>query len=483
MSEHPLAIELVAAAQYEPGTEPIHEHLRECAECQDEYDVIQSEPHNSPDTDGNDGHALDVGELDEATIAEILTGAPTLPEPLISIGNVQCEPTAGDLWQIGNEDEAILALLTQTTDQTARVVPVVLDVDMADERSIYVPADASPLGVDAILINDLTRTVPVQALIAWAGTVAPDVVDQAVAAKPVPAATMGDRLAFPIHHHHDERHTVRWDIEALLSDLTAGHPHSPDPNDSDAGRSHEWEFAYPFEELRNDLRARIFGSDLHPIPRTALDIGQANSLTCIAKVTYLQTTTVIVTLTGPQSLLAMTGETLAAPCRTVLRHEPDANAIAVVLPIGDWATVLFTSADTHAALVAPAGHSEPRPTHSGYGLLDTMHKYLDSKVTAWEETDSTTGPLPTPDTEEITERHSTLAVKSIRQSGTRSREPKRGVWSTLPPTTSDAVMRFVQSLLDNQSMTEALASLDTAWRESAGPASGSTTVPSSEDDA
>lgn len=482
MSEHPLAIDLVAAAQFEPDTEPIHEHLRGCAECQDEYDVIQSDLHDNPDAERDNGHGLDVGQLDDATIAEILAGAPSLPEPLIAIGSVQTEPAAGDLWQIGNEDEAILALLTQTTDQTARVVPVVLDVDMADEKSIYIPADASPLGVDAILINDLARTVPVQALIAWVGTVAPYVVDQAVAAKSVPAATIGDRLAFPIHHHHDERHTVRWDIEVLLDDLTATRPQSPDPKRSGAGRSHEWEFTYPFDELRDDLRARIFGSELHLLPRTTLDIGVANTLTCVAKVTYLQTTTVIVTLTGPQSLLAMTGEKLAAPCRTVLRLEPDANAIAVVLPVEDWATILFTSADTHAAVVAPAGHSEPRPTHVGYGLLDTMHKYLDSKVTAWQETDSTTGLLPTTDTDEITERHSTRAVTSIRQSGTRSREPKRGVWSNLPPTTDDAVMRFVQSLLDDRSTTEALAQLDTAWRESAGRASGSATS-GSEDDA
>lgn len=472
MNEHPLAIDLVAAAHYEPGTESIHEHLRDCAGCQDEYEVIQSDLHDNPNTDGNNGNGLDVDELDAATTAEILAGAPTLPEALISMGNVQIEPAVGDLWQIGNDGEAILALITQTTDQTARVVPVVLDVDMADEKSIYIPADSSPLGVDAILINDLIGTLPVQALIAWVGTVAPDVVNQAVAAKPVPAATMGDRLAFPIHHHHDERHTVRWEIKTLLDDLTAAHPHSPAPNASSAGRSHKWEFTYAFEELRNDLRARIFGSDLHLLPRTTLDIGQANTLTCIAKVNYLQTTTLIVTVTGPQPHLAMTGETLAAPCRTVLSREPDANAIAVVLPIADWTTVLFTSADTHAALVTPAGHTEPKPTHIGYGLLDTMHKYLDSKVTAWEETDSNTGPLPTPDTDEITTRHSTVAVTSIRQSGTRSREPKRAVWSTLPLTTSDVVMRFVQSLLNESPTTEALADLETAWQVSAAASSG-----------
>ena len=197
---------------------------------------------------------------------------------------------------------------------------------------------------------------------------------------------------------------------------------------------------------------------------------------------YLQTTTLIVTLTGPQPHLAMTGETLAAPCRTMLSHEPDANAIAVVLPITDWTTVLFTSADTHAALVAPAGHAEPKPTHIGYGLLDTMHKYLDSKVTSWEETESTTGPLPTPDTDEITARHSALAVTSIRQSGTRSREPKRAVWSALPPTTGDAVTRFVQSLLNDSSTTEALADLETAWQASAAASSGPPTGSDSGDD-
>jgi hypothetical protein len=433
--QHPLAIELLAAASYEPGTESVHDHLRECELCQAEFGLL---------TDASDDTA---NIANNEAIRRILEGAPTLPDALINNDNParHSDPIPGELWRVGNASEALLASVTSVVGDTARVIPMILDLDMADDSSVYVSADASPLGVDAILLNDLPRTVPLSAFLARVGPL--DLPDnrEGDSERLVEAAVVGRNLAFPIDHPQDMRTEPRLEIAELLHALSA------------LEALGQWDYAYAFEALREDLQSRIFGSDLHPLPHTIFDVGQSFALSCLAKITHLQTSTVVAALSGPDPLTALNAGALAAACRDLLRHEPDANAVAVVIPVGEWVTALFTSADTHAAFASPTGtHVGPTTTLIGFGLLDTMHKYLDGRVTAWEKTEFTRTRLDTSDIQDVVQRHATDAVQRIRKSGSRSQATKRSAWTELPTTLDESVVRFVQALLNNTPVATAL---------------------------
>jgi hypothetical protein len=443
--QHPLAIELLAAASYAPGTENIHDHIRGCVSCRADFDLLTEVSDDSDQT------------ADSAAVRRILEGAASLPTALINNDNPAAhgEPVPGELWRIGNADEAVLALVSHVIGDAAIVIPMILDVDMADESSVYVDADASPLGVDAILLYDMARTVPLSTFLTLLGPL--DVPDDIAedSERLIGAAVIGDNLAFPIENSHDLRIEPRLEIEELLDALTA--------SDANSHTVVDWGYEYAFERLREDLGNRVFGSDLHPLPRTVFEIGQFRELTCLAKVTHLQTSTVIAALSGNQPHMAFTVDTLAGPCRELLRHEPDSHAVAVVIPVGEWVTALFTGADTHGAFAAPTGaYVGPTTTLIGYGLLDTMHKYLDGRVTAWEETETTPTRLNTSDIRDVVRRHATEAVQRIRKSGSRSQATKRIAWTDLPTAMDESVARFVQALLDSTPVNEALRDLKSA---------------------
>jgi len=443
--QHPLAVELLAATRYEPGTESVHDHIAGCESCRAEFDHLTEEADAGPDN---------------AAVRRILEGAPTLPSALIDADRPagHGEPMPGEVWRIGTADEALLVWVSNVVGDAARIVPMILDLDMANDVSVYVSADASPLGVDAILLYDLARTVQLSVFLTRVGPL--DLLgDVDPGSEPlVGVAVIGKSFAFPIENPHDVRLEPRLEIEELLETLTTP---APDPN-----ALADWDYEYTFEALRTDLRDRIFGSDLRPLQRMVFPVAQSHVLSCLAKVTHLQRSTVIAALSGSHPHTVFNADTLAEPCRELLRLEPDANAVAVVIPVDIWVTAIFTSADTNPALTAPTGSSVgPTTTYIGHGFVDTMHKLLDGRVTAWEDTETAPTRLSTYDIQDVVQRHATAAVEGVRKTGSRARAPKKTVWSDLPASTDRAVARFVQALLNDTPVTEALEDLQNPWRE------------------
>lgn len=62
------------------------------------------------------------------------------------------KPQPNDIWRVGGS-EALLVWVRQVFDDgIADVVPLVLDVELADEHSVFVAADATPLGVSTVAL-------------------------------------------------------------------------------------------------------------------------------------------------------------------------------------------------------------------------------------------------------------------------------------------------------------------------------------------
>jgi hypothetical protein len=435
-----MAVELLAATTYEPGSENIHEHITGCAACRAEFELLAADvAYTAPDN---------------AALRRILEGAAALPTALMdaihSAGQV--EPVPGELWRIGTADQALLVWVATVEGDSAHIVPMTLDLGLADDSSVYVNAGASPLGVDGILLHDLARVVPLSVFLSRVGPLHLPDDDDASSERLLGAAAIGETFAFPIQNAHDARIEPRLGIEELLEHLAK-------PS-STPETALNWDYAYTFEALRTDLRERIFGSDLHSLPRQVFPVAQSNTLTCLAKVTHLQRSTVIAALGGNHPHAVLNADTLAGTCREVLRLEPDSGAVAVIIPADIWVTALFTSADTNPALAAPTGSPVgPTTTYIGYGLVDTMHKYLDGRVSAWEEAETAPTRLNTSDIDDVVQRHATAAVQGVRKTGSRARAPKKDVWTTLPASTDEAVARFVHALLNDTSVTDALEDL------------------------
>jgi hypothetical protein len=94
----------------------------------------------------NETHPL----LSESNLRRILSAATPLPEGLAEL--IQAprvgDPQPGEIWRIGR-DEALLAWVRRVFDDgMADVIPVVLDVEQADEETVLIPAHATPIATE-----------------------------------------------------------------------------------------------------------------------------------------------------------------------------------------------------------------------------------------------------------------------------------------------------------------------------------------------
>jgi len=69
------------------------------------------------------------------------------------------EPEAGQLWRARWENVAQLVLVLDVVGDRVEVAPVSLDVDYADEHSVVLPEDATPLAVEAVVWLGLRRSL------------------------------------------------------------------------------------------------------------------------------------------------------------------------------------------------------------------------------------------------------------------------------------------------------------------------------------
>src|SRR5260221_4293797 len=89
-----------------------------------------------------------VGEADDSATARLTAAAQPIPDDLrtaLAVPPGAGVPASGDIWRVG-ANEALLVWVRSLSGGSATVVPVTLDVELADEYTLIVPAGESPLG-------------------------------------------------------------------------------------------------------------------------------------------------------------------------------------------------------------------------------------------------------------------------------------------------------------------------------------------------
>ena len=135
-----------------PGAAGVEAHLDSCLACRIWETRLR--------------HAR-VAEADGSVTARLAAAAQAIPEDLHNALAVRAGvdvPAAGDIWRVGTH-EALLVWVRRLFDASATVVPVTLDVELADEYTLIVPAGESPLGLDLALITTVEGHVDVRALL------------------------------------------------------------------------------------------------------------------------------------------------------------------------------------------------------------------------------------------------------------------------------------------------------------------------------
>lgn len=449
MTNHPLLRELRDTLFGTGDVTRVRAHLAECLACRVQMARIAQ-----------------AGELQTPTpnvVQRIVDASSVVPGAAdIPTDRDEQEPEPGELWRVGR-DEALLAWVRKNFhDGAVDIVPVVLDVDLADEQTVIIEAEVSPLPVELAAMVALRTHVHRDAFISRLGTL--DIsaqIEEVIAATREgrdTAATTGPRIEFD----DDDRIEYRQALRDLLDDLSPSNWPTETSSDgvATANASSLPLPGYDLTELQSQIQFRIRAAHCMDLPFDQFDIARGRSLRALFKVAYLNTAVVVVSVESLDDAL-FDQLALVRACQRAMESSPDADAVCVAEPREEWGCVLYSCASMRAALELPGGRSVgPAPILTGYGVVDTMSKHLEGAAPAWEVTDSAPRGLGSVNMTEVAGRHAQSSIAGIESQGRRATQAaKKSTWSTLPAGLEERVSRFITAVIESVPVADALTEL------------------------
>ena len=452
MNRHPLLSELRDAVFGAGDVAAVQAHIESCLGCRVRMARIRQ-------------HGGVVSAAPNVVQAVVDASAVVPGVQALVSASADTEPEAGELWRVGDEDEALLVWVRRNFgDGAVDVVPVVLDADFADEYSVLVDPADSPLTVDLALLVSLRVHVHRAAFLDRIGSL--DVsgrVEDVAAAIRAGAPVAGSSVA-AIVSDDDERIEYRQALRDLLADwspsawLSREHPSSP--QSSPGGGEASVDGQAEIERMQHEVAARVESAWCLPVASDRFVFADGLVLTALFMVDFLDTAVFVGSVGSLTAALAVQ-DALLASCERATALHPDADAVCIVEVRDEWPCVLYSRASMRPAYELPAGRwSEPRPILEGFGLLDTLWKHLDGAVNVWDATERAargSGPAAITD---LASGHARAAIDRVRQQGRRALQPaKKVAWSGLPDDLHTRVGLFVAAVADEVPLDDALARL------------------------
>lgn len=415
----------------EPDRTKVEEHLDVCLACR----VWASRLEHAEQTEPTD-------EL----ISSLVAASPDVPEGLLDAirsEHTDQTPQAGDLWRCGRGEALLVWVRKVFEDGVLAVVPVVLDVDLADELTLIKPTESNSLGVDLGFMVGVEGHIDPRSLIGKVGTV--DVAGDVEALRQVRrGATANPDLLVgtPIEMSDDQRIEFQQLVSDLLGDC-APEAFDYDSEDDDAESDVDLgAIAAELDELTwscPDVKI----VELEPV-HTA--VGDLHHLLRIATVQKVNVVIIVAAVVGPsaESMLVsdsgigvINGELLA------LR----ADAVAAVIDGVTFDTVVIPPWDATYAIGVPDGRLAPPALSDPLPLRDAIRKYLDAHVNDWDvpRVSFDRGSI---DVLAIAEGATRRAIIGVVAEGQRAKTPeKKDRYTSVDGTESAATSDMVREIL------------------------------------
>lgn len=425
MMNHPTSAELFAALQLGVDVSPsaaIREHLDLCAVCRVQASRML-EPARATSTALPD-------------LTRLLASSPSLDSRLVSAlnaGRRVADPKPSQLWRAGR-NEALLVWIRRDLDDEVFVFPVVLDIHLADDTSLILPADQSPLGVPLAVMTAIPAVIPKQALIG-----------------PVGLLPIGDHVEELLASDHASKHLMvgpaieseddqRLDYRLALGGLL--HALSLDPSDVSDDEPTWLEETRP-PDVRGDILDALVGeaeavSERHPgvriarLPFSTATVDEAHRLIVCGRALNLDASLLLLHLEGPRARTMLEADLIAVACRQFAHVYPDVAGFALVTS-PDLSCVIVPVEDTVQAVTAPSGQRRPPGiSMSALALVDALFKYFDGVDQMWEPFDRYVRETSATNVTAITDLRVDSAMAEILSAGTRARTPaKKAAWTGL----------------------------------------------------
>jgi hypothetical protein len=453
---HPSSSELLGALLEPDRAASTLEHLDECLACRVRLSRIRRT--SGPATASAD------------SLQRIVEASTPLPEVLAHVvsGGQDGEPQPNEIWRVGRSEALLVWVRRVFEDGVADVIPLVLDLQLADQESVVVGADATRLASETAAMVSLRTHIHTGAFLNRVGIL--DIgkdVSEVMTAVREGRRPSGVRVGPPIDDDDDQRLEYRQALRDLLGELSPsawlgtqdGEQRASEPT---ANRSPD-----EIDVIKTDLGERLWGVQCRDLAPHTVTVDAAVRATSVLKVVYLDTAVLVATLHGGSLTAFPETGAVAAACRKMTLIETDADAVAIAIPEDDWQALLFTTAHMRSAFELPGGaHTGPTATLEGYGLVDTLCKHLEGAMTAWEVTERASNRIGRTDLHQIAARHASTSIGQIIAEGKRARQAaKRTAWGSLSDELDERVARFVVAVVNKEAVDDALAELALETRD------------------
>jgi hypothetical protein len=445
--EHPTALTLASALTDPSIAAQIENHVDICLACRVRMARLQ---HSTSETEvpsqGSVQRILDASSPGPLVLEKLTVTDDAAPLP-------------GQLWRVGR-DEALLVWVRRVFDGALDVIPAVLDVELADEETLLVPASDTPLGMDLALMTSVRGRVDRRAFLQLLG--------QVDAAEQVEALLTAVRTGQPpgaiqtgptISDERDQRIEYRQVLADLLLDL------SPTMWDQDDGSAEDEEDFLDverlFQLLAEELPLRHRGVIVVGASEHKFAIDRQNCLVATARVSYLDTSLIVALLDGELTVSDLVATTLAEACLDIVRSEPDADAVAISGVDEEWSTIILPVPDMRMAYEPPGGSQRgPRIPMDPMPAVDAIAKYLDRQVTAWEITEPQDSVVVAADIPALAARFAEAALAQVVVEGRRAHTPaKKEAWTSLSAETIGRIAEAIVAISGNEPPDEIVQAL------------------------
>lgn len=443
MTVHPTSVEIRnALVSVEPVADVV-EHLEACLACRvlsSRISQIESLPVPS-------------AEIVERVLAasEAVPGVEALAHAVHG-----GSPEAGELWRVGRDDAMLVWVRKNLRDGAVDVVPVVLDLDFADDYTILVPASASPLSAELAVMVTLRTHVHEGVFIDRLGlvSIATDV-EEVVAAqregRPASAA-----VGLPIENDLDSRYEFRQALRDFLAELSPSAWVEGSRAQAHLGADESGLGEDATEAIKAEISERLLSAQFTDLQPDRYSVSPGCDLEAAFCVAFLDTAVLVVTAASMKRARSDVVQ-LADACSRAVRNLPDVGAVCVSSFNLRGPSVLFSRASLRDALEVPGGRmAGPTPILVDLDLVDTLCKHLDGSAVAWEVTEAAPRDAAQVDVHLIASKHVQTAMRQVQLTGQRSPQPaKKSAWTDLPPGLADHVSRFVVAVSASDSLEDA----------------------------
>jgi len=441
-AEHPSALELSEVDESSPVSAAVLEHIGSCLVCRIQRARLLEDFQSD-------------GEPSPTEIARILEGVRPGPPVLTKLSEQrdQGTPSVGEIWRIGSS-QAVLVWVRRVFEDAIDVVPVVFDIEMADQESLLLEALATDFNLPIALLTSVRGHVSASVFLQRVGFAnVLEAVQEILSATKQGRMPVGVAIGDPITAPHDSRIAYRQEVAALLLDL--------EPSRWSEARIRGAPGADKtldlFGLLRENLPERLDGVAIGPSSAPVANVGMGSRITPCARTTFLDTCVLVVIIEASRRDTGMNLK-LAQDCITSIQLEPDADAIALVTPVDYWPTVIHSVPYLRLAFEPPSGSLMP-PTQGTASLfvVDALQKFFDSQVTAWEATEHATSVVGDLDIADLALRASEDALTRIADEGRRARAPaKKAAFSEFPTGTAARIAEGMTAIAADEPLEEVL---------------------------